>query len=179
MTQAAMYIKRNPNINGLDEATTWLYDTTQVELIQQDNDPAGGTLDIFFEGAQLLDSEGFCLTRGLNPIDGTFIMYVDECVDYGGDPDDLDNIDTVKRQTWIIENTQFTDTQFIVRATCEEQALKRIYNNETKMHSHEIICGICSAKHFDVELVGLEDCVNDNPLGINECLHQLVNTGSP
>lgn len=100
-----MYVKRSGKIDGLNEATTWLYDTTQVEAIQEDNDPAGGTEDIFFEGAQLIDSEGYCLTRGLNPIDGEFIIYVDNCVDYGDDPTDADNIDAVKRQTWIIENT--------------------------------------------------------------------------
>lgn len=33
VSQAAMYVKRNANIGGLNEATTWLYDTTQVELI--------------------------------------------------------------------------------------------------------------------------------------------------
>ena len=97
VTQAAMYIKKNFNIPGLNEALSWLYDTTQVELIQADNDPAGGTEDIYFEGAQLVDSEGYCLTRGQNPIDGTFIMYVDDCVDYSGDPTDADNIDAVKR----------------------------------------------------------------------------------
>ena len=51
MTQAAMYVKRNRNIEGLQDAAAWLYDTTQVELVQADNDPAGGTLNIYFEGA--------------------------------------------------------------------------------------------------------------------------------
>ena len=82
-----MYVKRNRNIEGLQDAAAWLYDTTQVELVQADNDPAGGTLNIYFEGAQLVDYEGFCLTRGLNPThddedEDQFVIYVDTCINY-------------------------------------------------------------------------------------------------
>ena len=104
-------------------------------------------------------------------------MYVDTCVDYLGDPIDSDNIDAVKRQTWIIENTQFTTELVIVRATCEEQALKRFFNDETEDHTHETICNVCRVNHWDVALVPLEECVNGNTLGINECYHQLENNG--
>ena len=125
----------------------------------------------------MVDSEGYCLTRGLNSIDGDFIIYVDNCVDYLGDPTDLDNIDAVKRQTWILDNTQFTTELVIVRATCEEQALKRLFNEETIDHTHETICDQCRVNHWDVELVALEECVNGNDLGTNECYHHVVNNG--
>ena len=104
-------------------------------------------------------------------------MYVDTCVDYLGEPTDSENIDAVKRQTWIIENTQFTTELVIVRATCEEQALKRFSNDETEDHTHETICNVCRVNHWDVALVPLEECVNGNTLGINECYHQLENNG--
>jgi hypothetical protein len=104
-------------------------------------------------------------------------MYVDNCVDYLGDPADFENIDAVKRQTWIIENTKFTTELVIVRATCEEQALKRLFNDETVDHTHETICDQCRVNHWDVELVPLEECVNGNELGINECYHQVQNNG--
>ena len=92
-------------------------------------------LGLGFEGAQLVDSQGLCLTRGVDTIPSLedepveqFIIYVDECVDYGLDILDGDNIDAVKRQTWIIEDTQFTDVQVIIRATCEDMAIKRLIN---------------------------------------------------
>jgi hypothetical protein len=65
VTQAAFYVKRNNQIPGLADATTWLYDTTQVVMINDELDPF---LGLEFEGAQLVDSEGLCLTRPLNSI---------------------------------------------------------------------------------------------------------------
>jgi hypothetical protein len=113
VSQAAFYVKRNSQIPGLEEATTWLYDTTQVDLVNLDLDPL---LGLEFEGAQLVDSEGLCLTRPVNSILSNeddpvpqFVIYVDTCVDYLNDIENGDNIDAIKRQTWIIENTQFTD----------------------------------------------------------------------
>lgn len=106
VSQAAFYVKRNNNIPGLAEATTWLYDTTQIDDVNDDFDP---TLGLEFRGAQLVDSEGLCLTRGLNaigyPLDDPtdpdyyeqFIIYVDNCIDYGGLPEDGENIDALKR----------------------------------------------------------------------------------
>lgn len=178
MTQAAMYVKRNRNIEGLQDAAAWLYDTTQVELVQADNDPAGGTLNIYFEGAQLVDSEGYCLTRGLNPTvdaDGEdqFVIYVDICVQYDLDPEDEDNIAAIQRQTWIIENSIYTSEQFIIRATCEALAIKRLFNQETMDHSHETICNQCRVNHLDLELVDLDQCVGDNEFGTNQCYNQL------
>jgi hypothetical protein len=97
----------------LEEATTWLYDTTQVLMVNEALDPL---LGLEFEGAQLVDSEGLCLTQPLEPLLSDedipqlqSIIYVDTCVDYLGNIDDFENIDAIKRQTWIIENTQFTD----------------------------------------------------------------------
>lgn len=84
-----------------------------------------------------MDSRGLCLTRGEESIDDQFIIYVDLCVGYDEDEDDVeddDYIDSLKRQTWIIENTAFTNEQFIIRATCEEKAIKRLYSDETKDH---------------------------------------------
>jgi hypothetical protein len=65
VSQAAFYVKRNNQIPGLAEATTWLYDTTQVDDANLDLDPLLGGQ---FEGAQLVDSEGLCLTRPLDSI---------------------------------------------------------------------------------------------------------------
>jgi len=69
-------------------------------------------LGLNFEGAQLVDSQGLCFTRPATSILSIeddpvpqFIAYVDECVDFLGDPLDFVNIDAIKRQTWIIENT--------------------------------------------------------------------------
>jgi hypothetical protein len=56
------------------------------------------------------------------------MIYVAACVDYEGNIEDAENIDAVKSQTWIIENTEFTDDQVIIRATCEEKAIKRLIN---------------------------------------------------
>lgn len=55
-----MYVKRNNLIPGLADATTWLYDTTHVDLANGELDPL---LGLNFEGAQLVDSENLCLTR--------------------------------------------------------------------------------------------------------------------
>jgi hypothetical protein len=116
-------VKRNQNIPGLYEATTWLYDTTQVDLINID---LPIDLGLAFEGAQLVDSEGLCLTSPIDslpsekedPTVDRFMIYVDACVDYEGDIGNAENIDAVKRQTWIIEDTEFTNEQVIIRATC-------------------------------------------------------------
>jgi hypothetical protein len=137
VSQASFYVKRNPLIPGLADATTWLYDTTQVDLVNADFDP---TLFLEFEGAQLVDSEGLCLTRGENPTqdldnNDEFVIYTATCIDYLGDIEDAENIDAIKRQTWIIENTPFTDTHFIIRATCEEKAIKRFMDKRTYEHS--------------------------------------------
>jgi hypothetical protein len=56
------------------------------------------------------------------------MIYVAECVDYEGNIEDAENINAVKSQTWIIENTDFTDDQVIIRATCEEKTIKRLIN---------------------------------------------------
>jgi hypothetical protein len=135
-----------------------------------------------FEGAQLVDSENLCLTRGENPTqdpDGNdeFVIYVDECVDSLGDPENAENIDRLKRQTWIIENTQFTDTQFIIRATCEEKAIKRFMDKRTYQHSSQTICNQCRLQHYDAYLVDLDQCVGDNIYGRNECYNFLNNLG--
>jgi hypothetical protein len=66
VSQATFYVKRNNLIPGLYEATTWQYDTTEVDLVNADFEPG---LGLEFEGAQLVDSEGLCLSRGENPID--------------------------------------------------------------------------------------------------------------
>ena len=86
-----------------------MYDTTQVDAINALLDPFDG---LNFEGAQLVDSQGLCLTRPLTSILSNedepvpqFVIYVSECVDFLDDILDLDNIDEIKRQTWIIENT--------------------------------------------------------------------------
>jgi hypothetical protein len=42
VSQGAFYVKRNNLIPGLAEATTWLYDTTQVDLVNLDLDPTLG-----------------------------------------------------------------------------------------------------------------------------------------
>ena len=159
VSQAAFYVKRNNQIPGLNEATTWLYDTTQVDMVNIELDP---TLGLEFEGAQLVDSEGLCLTRPVDSILSNtedpvpqFVIYVDTCVDYEGDIENGDNIDALKRQTWIIENTQFTNVQVIIRATCEDMAIKRLLNEETIAHSSETICEQCRLQHFDLELVEL------------------------
>ena len=152
-------MKRNSQIPGLADATTWLYDTTQVVDVNNDLDP---TLGLEFEGAQLVDSEGLCLTRPIGSILSKedipipqFIIYTEACVDYLGDITDSARIDAIIRQTWIIENTQFTDEQVIIRATCEEKAIKRLINKETIAHSSETICNQCRLQHFDLELVDL------------------------
>jgi hypothetical protein len=152
-------VKRNSQIPGLADATTWLYDTNQVDLVNIDLDPL---LGLGFEGAQLVDSEGLCLTRPIGSILSNediptpqFIIYTDACVDYLGNIEDAENIDAIIRQTWIIENTQFTDEQVIVRATCEDKAIKRLINKETIAHSSETICNQCRLQHFDLELVDL------------------------
>jgi hypothetical protein len=94
-------VKRNSQIPGLAAATTWLYDTTQVDAVNADFDPL---LALDFEGAQLVDSEGLCLTRPVDSIMSNediptpqFIIYVDACVDYLGDVLDTDNIDAIIR----------------------------------------------------------------------------------
>lgn len=43
VSQAAMYVKKNKNIDGLEEASTWMYDLTAVlaasdYLVQEDGD---------------------------------------------------------------------------------------------------------------------------------------------
>lgn len=93
-----------------------------------------------------------------------FVIYVDTCIDFddSGDVDILDNIAAIKRQTWIIENSVYTKSQFIIRATCEALAIKRLFNEETVDHSHETICDQCRVNHLDLELVDLHDCVGDN-----------------
>ena len=50
-----MYVKKSKKIPGLEAATTWMYDTTQVELASTylvENDGP----EFEFEGAQLVDS---------------------------------------------------------------------------------------------------------------------------
>ena len=102
VSQAAFYVKRNPNIPGMNEATTWEYDTDVIDAVNALFDPA---LGLNFEGAQLVDSQGLCLTRPENSIDDHFVVYVDDCVEFDGDIEDGANIAAIKRQTWIIENT--------------------------------------------------------------------------
>ena len=57
VNQAAFYAKRNDQIPGLYETTTWEYNTDVVELI---NDLILDPVENF-EGAQLIDFEGLCL----------------------------------------------------------------------------------------------------------------------
>jgi hypothetical protein len=139
-------------IPGLYEATTWQYDTTEVEKVNADFTPG---LGLEFEGAQLVDSESLCLTRGSDPIDNQLIVYVDTCVEYSGDITDIDNIAALKRQTWIIEHTAFTNTHYIIRGTCEAKAIKRFVNQETIDHSHQTICNQCRLQHFDLMYVDM------------------------
>lgn len=94
-------MKRNSQIPGLADATTWLYDTTQVDLVNADLDP---TLGLEFEGAQLVDSEGLCLTRPIGSILSNediplpqFIIYTAACIDYLDDIENADNIDAIIR----------------------------------------------------------------------------------
>ena len=92
---------------------------------------------------------------------------------YDLDPEDEDNIAAIQRQTWIIENSIYTSEQFIIRATCEALAIKRLFNQETMDHSHETICNQCRVNHLDLELVDLDQCVGDNEFGTNQCYNQL------
>lgn len=58
VSQAAFYAKRNSHIPGLYETTTWEYSTTVIDDINADQtDPA-----LIFDGAQLIDFQGLCLT---------------------------------------------------------------------------------------------------------------------
>ena len=109
VSQGAFYVKRNSQIPGLADATTWLYDTNTVDEVNADFDP---TLGLEFQGAQLVDSEGLCLTRPEGSILSNedipvpqFIIYVEPCVDYLGNIEDAENVDAIIRQTWIIEHT--------------------------------------------------------------------------
>ena len=61
VTQATFYVKRNSAIPGLLDATKWVYDTSQVELVNADLLLLD--LGLQFEGGQLVDSQGLCLTR--------------------------------------------------------------------------------------------------------------------
>lgn len=72
VSQAAIYVKRNKNIGGLNQATTWLYDTEQVDAVNVDLDLNFPDEGLRFEGAQLVDSENLCLTRGADPIFNDF-----------------------------------------------------------------------------------------------------------
>jgi hypothetical protein len=100
VSQAAFYVKRSPGIPGLAEATTWLYDTTQVVAV---NDALPQDEGLAFEGAQLVDSEGLCLTAPVDSIDSLtkdpvpeWIIYVATCVDFNDDPLDAENIAAIK-----------------------------------------------------------------------------------
>jgi hypothetical protein len=144
---------RNDKIPGLEEATTWMYDTDQVDAVNKDFCLFDG---LHFQGAQLVDSLGLCLTRPLTPFqkpgrrggsdsdsdddEDKFIIYLDKCTDYLGNIDNHDNVDAIKRQTWIIEKAAFTEEEVIIRATCEDKAIKRLINRETIDHSCDTIC---------------------------------------
>ena len=134
-----------------------------------------------FDGAQLIDFEGLCLEYPELPTlddegNEQFVITTQECGTYDPDasPEEQEaQIALVKRQTWLIENTDFTNEQFIIRAVCTDRAIKRFVNQETITHSNETLCGVYKFRHFDLKLVDLTECVADNELGINECLHFL------
>ena len=107
-------------------------------------------------------------------MEGGFIISTQECATFDPDGGDVEaQIERLKRQTWIIENTPFTDEQYIIRATCTDRAIIRYINQETIDHSSDTICGVCRFKHFDLKLVDITECVGDNEFGNNECLHFL------
>ena len=183
-----MYVKVNKKIDGLEDAATWMYDLEQVQLasdylIALEADPS-----LEFQGAQLVDSENLCLTRGegTNDIDENgdllTIIYTDTCIDFPEDPDSLSEdevraiIDQIYRQSWIINLSPYSLFQYTIQASCEPLVLKRLFNEETICHTGDTICNQCRVNHLDVELVNINQCIDEDDT-CNQCTNLLEDLG--